>query len=1689
MMRKLLYSFLLFIFLQTVGFGQCNSYPTTFTPTKVGPDITICSDSPITNTQNITAGQYALINVVSGFSYTFRLNNVWNSNQSLSIYDDAAGNSYLGGSSSNGAATTVNFVATFSGRIRVLVLRGTGCSSTGGGGTSGTLTITQTGLANNYESQNEYGLNTWVGHIYNAGGSSPIPFSTPNYAGYYTTAETINENFGGDASCFPVFSNGVQRASMYTEGFAVRYKMKSTKTGCYIITMTGDDGVRLFLNGTIVFNRWVEQGSTTYNNVLVRLDGDDDLIFDYYENGGANVVGFSMVPFDANSNTITAPATVDFCTGGNPALIDGSLQYINGDANTQNPQLNFQWQISTNGSAFTNIPGATGRTYDPPATTNTSGSNIVHRYKRLVTLNTANVPDINGVRASCTYAESNIVTITTSQSPPAFPSGSISGTAAQCSSLAGQVYFVAAAPNALNYTWTVPVGWTITSGQGTTSITVTTGSAAQNGNISVTATNGCPGGSSKTLAVTTVASPTISSHPAATAQTVCSGSSVTPLSVTASGGGATISSYNWYSNTINSNTGGTLIPLATTSSYSPSTAAAGALYYYVVITNSNNCKITSNVSGLITVNPVHTITSGSSQNVCQNNSITPVNMVLGGGATGVTVTGLPSGVNYSVSGNTLTISGTPTVLGTFNYSVTTTGNSCAVATTSGTIIVGIGNNNISFVNGTSGSVCTNPGENGTATFTAPAGTYFNTVSFASYGSPTGTCAGFQIDYGCHSTSSQSFTEGQLLGNSGTISFLASNGNFGDPCVTIIKRYYGTAGYSQPVCAGLVPGQITGTAPTGAGNYVYAWQMSTTSATTGFGPAPGTNNAQNYTPSVAVTANTWFRRVVTSNGVCSNISAAVLIKVNQRPTSVISGTAAICSGSSTAVSIALTGTAPWSLSYTDGTATTNVTNITASPYTFSVSPASSKTYTVTALNDFNNCGSVAADQTGSAVITVNPRPTATISGSATICSGTSTAVSVAFTGKAPWNVSYTYGAITGSFSTSSNPYTVSVNPTATTTYAITALSDANSCTAVAGGITGSAVITVNPLPSTPTVTKNNDINCGTLGRVTLTNLPSGTYKIHQTGQATQDITDTDVLRSITGLVAGNYYFTVENSNGCISGVVGPITIVGNTSSTTWNGSGWSNGLPDANKTVIISSVSPNQPFTGTPINIAACTLIITSAADVIIPSGFTFTVTNSVTSNGKLIFKNNSSLIQTTNAVNTGEIVYERETSISRYDLTYWSMPVTKAGFTMSSLSPNTLYDKYFHWDAVGSRWLVDPNGASLPMQIGNGYSIRGPQTYSITTPSLFTGIFTGVPNNGNISVPVEADKWNLMGNPYPSAVDAEELILITNKDVLGALYFWTHASPPVMLPGTNTYRYVSSDYIVFSGLGSTRLGMGSTSMTADAFNGNIAAGQAFFAKPTASVINFNNGLRRGSSDNTQFYKTAKTNGIEKNRIWLNLTNAEGAFKQTLLGYAQGATNSIDLSFDAVTMSANTYIDFYSISESKKLAIQARALPFNNTDLVPLGYKSTIAGEFTIAIDHTDGFFDTQEVYLEDKFTGIITDLRKENYTFKTAVGTSTTRFVLRYTNKTLGIDNPETLENSVLVSFKDQIVKITSSKEIIKEVNIYNVGGQLLYTKNNLNASELHITDLHSGDQVILVKVTLENGYSITKKVIFSSLK
>jgi len=169
----------------------------------------------------------------------------------------------------------------------------------------------------------------------------------------------------------------------------------------------------------------------------------------------------------------------------------------------------------------------------------------------------------------------------------------------------------------------------------------------------------------------------------------------------------------------------------------------------------------------------------------------------------------------------------------------------------------------------------------------------------------------------------------------------------------------------------------------------------------------------------------------------------------------------------------------------------------------------------------------------------------------------------------------------------------------------------------------------------------------------------------------------------------------------------------------------------------------------------------------------------------------------------------------------------------------------------------------------------------------------------------------------------------------------------------------------------------------------------------------------------------------------------------------------------------------------KLSIQARALPFDVADTVPLHYKSTAATTYTISIPQADGLFTSQHVYLEDRVLNIIHDLTESSYTFATEVGTFENRFVLRYTDFTLGTNNPVFNESSVVVYKNNQKLYVNTGLESMKTVTVFDVTGRVLATQKQLNNTTTVFTTLPSTQQVLLVKIEGESGRIVTKKVVY----
>ncbi|MCV9927698.1 T9SS sorting signal type C domain-containing protein [Flavobacterium sp. LS1R49] len=528
---------------------------------------------------------------------------------------------------------------------------------------------------------------------------------------------------------------------------------------------------------------------------------------------------------------------------------------------------------------------------------------------------------------------------------------------------------------------------------------------------------------------------------------------------------------------------------------------------------------------------------------------------------------------------------------------------------------------------------------------------------------------------------------------------------------------------------------------------------------------------------------------------------------------------------------------------------------------------------------------------------------------------------------------------------------------------------------------------------------------------------------------------------------------------------------------WDGLNWTNGLPSGGKELVFHD---NYTFLN---SVNACSCSIDEGKIVTVPRGETLGLSFNYSGLGTLVLEDTAALYQSDDEmINTGFAeVKRRTTPILKFDYTYWSSPVENQ--KLIDVSPNTLSDKYFSYDTSVNNWKEE--NPLNNMILGKGYIIRGPQEFSEINGASFEAAFKGIPVNGKVSVLLESmEGYNLIGNPYPSAIDASIFISQNTSNINGTLYFWTHNTP------ITDREYNSDDYAAYNLLGgvATRPAL-SSGINTTRPDGNISSGQAFFvASNGTGKANFDNSMRI-INRNSSFFKPSKVNNLEKessverHRIWLNLTNNKGTFKQILIGYINGATGSCNPVFDGESFNGNKFVNFYSIKVNKNLVIQAKALPFEDTDLVPLGYSSTIAGDFTIAIDKVDGLLLNREIYLEDKRAHIIHNLSKTNYAFTTEIGTLDDRFVLRYTNETLDTGEFDVAENIVLVSVANKEIKINAFSATIDKVFIYDVSGKKIYQRNNVNTSQFETYKINALSQMVIVKVELKNKATIVRKV------
>ena len=663
------------------------------------------------------------------------------------------------------------------------------------------------------------------------------------------------------------------------------------------------------------------------------------------------------------------------------------------------------------------------------------------------------------------------------------------------------------------------------------------------------------------------------------------------------------------------------------------------------------------------------------------------------------------------------------------------------------------------------------------------------------------------------------------------------------------------------------------------------------------------------------------------------------------------------------------------------------------------------------------------------------------------------------------------------------------------------------------------VTVNP-SFTPSCLATSMTVAGTEGSAGGNSLAYQWYAVAPNSASWTAITDTGVytgstsatlnISDVSSLIGYQYYCQIrENSATCYS--ASNAVMITAIPSTTWQvGNTWSNGTPNTSRVAIIN----NNYDTSVSGSFEACSVTVNNGFTLDIKSGTYVSIINDLTVNsgGNLLVQNNGSLVMVNDGgvvTNNGNTqVYRTASGIRGFDYVYWSSPVFGQSIDNIYSSPSPGFK--YRWNPLATN-INSPTSsgnwqtASGTMLPATGYIVRGSSSFGMAATNI-TSVFTGKVNSGVITTSISRgsntiatsigsgngatvtnldDNWNLVGNPYPSAIRATDFLTV-NTNLNGFIYLWTHGTAPVSnvnpFYGSFAANYNVNDYLAYNKMGL---------QTQNGFDGYVASGQGFFVtmvdgSTTTETVTFNNAMRNKIYNNAQFLRTA-SNAIqdeEKHRIWLDLVDVNNESVRTLLGYSSEATLGLDRMYDAIKNIANEN-NIYSLAEDETLIIQGRPTPFDQNDQVPLGVTILSAGDYKIAIAAVDGLFEQgQPIFLEDKLLNIIHDLRVAPYSFSTTAGKFNDRFVLRYTNTAL--ENPDfgNIENSVIVAGNQGELTIKSSIENIQEVTIYDVLGRQLFFTKEINNTHFVTSNISLSQQTLIVKIKLENGMTISRKII-----
>ena len=559
------------------------------------------------------------------------------------------------------------------------------------------------------------------------------------------------------------------------------------------------------------------------------------------------------------------------------------------------------------------------------------------------------------------------------------------------------------------------------------------------------------------------------------------------------------------------------------------------------------------------------------------------------------------------------------------------------------------------------------------------------------------------------------------------------------------------------------------------------------------------------------------------------------------------------------------------------------------------------------------------------------------------------------------------------------------------------------------------------------------------------------------------------------------------------------------------------------------------------------------------TGNGLTVTHYLNLDGKIDLEGESQLIQTTDSdlevTSGGTLERDQQGTEDYYTYNYWAAPVGVVSTVSNNTNytlPDVLNDGTNPASPVNINWItVGYNGTPGPpigiadywiwkyanqisdnypswqhvrstgsLQPGEGYTMKGTTDTGGVITNEQNYVFEGKPYNGDITLTLSAGHDYLIGNPYASAIDADEFILdnisssggrAASDIINGTLYFWDHFAN-----ATHNLHEYEGGYATYTLMGSTVAISNDIRINNSGATGTklpeqfIPVSQGFFVTAdTGGTITFKNSQRifkTEASDPSQFMgiggndkkgnntigmsraqnNVSNSNTDLREKIRLIFDSPKGYHRHLLVGVDEEvATQGYDIGYDAKLIEDNTE-DMYWLAATDKYIIQA-VDNFDTDQVLPLGVKIDVEGEATIKIEALENILESKDIILHDKDLSVYHDLRDSDYTINLLPGTYSERFEIIFDGQVL--NDPSSEFESITVNYSNDLQSIllyNPELEDINSIEMVNILGQSVYfnkaivtqsyTEYKLNslATGLYIIKLNANNKTITAKVLIK---------------